>query len=77
MTESDNNQIPPTIGEDAEDQDKIRRRRRWKVFGWTVIGMMSALIIANFLFHVDPGINQAAIVVLFIAYIIYVFLRRR
>lgn len=77
MTETDNNQIPPIIEEDAEDKDKIRRRRRWKVFGWSVIGIMSALIVANFLFHVDPGINQAAIIVLFVAYLIYVILRRR
>ena len=60
----------------AEDQ-KIQRQRNWKIFGWAVIGLMAVIIILNYTINVEPVINQIAIGVLFLAYIVYVILRKR
>ncbi len=61
----------------AVDEAKIRRQQRWKIFGWCVIGLLGALILANFFFFVEPVFNRVGMAVLLVAYLAYVVLRRR
>ncbi len=77
MTNSDNNTIPDPSSEDTAGEEKIKRQKRWKIFGWSVIGLLGGLILANMFFWVEPAVNQTAFIVLFIAYVIYFILRRR
>jgi hypothetical protein len=77
MSDPENNEI---ISDDEDlviDEAKIKRQIRWKIFGWCVIGLMTILILTNLIINVEPVINQAAIAVLFVAYVTYIILRRR
>lgn len=59
------------------DYARLRRQRNWKIFGWTVIGLMAAVIILNYVVMVEPILNQVAIAVLFLSYVVYVIFRKR
>lgn len=74
INESDNQEM---LDEPAVDEKKVIRQQRWKIFGWCVIGLLGTLILANFFFYIDPVINRVGMVVLLVAYIAYVILRRR
>lgn len=60
-----------------EDAAFNKRRQRWKVFGWGVIAAMALLLAVNQFIFVDPDLNRILLIVLFVAYVVYVVLRRR
>ncbi|MCB0833395.1 MAG: hypothetical protein KDC45_08030 [Bacteroidetes bacterium] len=52
-------------------------RRRWRLFGWTVIGLMIGLIILNMAGLRNPDVNKVAMITFVAAYLVYVIFRRR
>lgn len=63
-----------TSGETASD---TRRKRMWQIFGWSVIGALVLLIVLNLFQWVSPEINQYALPVIVVLYVVYVFFRKR
>lgn len=61
----------------SENDTRIRRARRWRIYGWCVIGLMAATIVLNLLDLIDPEVNRFVLPLIIMAYVVYVIFRKR
>ncbi len=64
----------PDSPEETERQKKIAR---WRIFGWSVIVSMMLIVVLNLFQVLDPEVNKVLMIAVVLAYIAYIFFRRR
>ncbi len=71
-------QTKPSPSDPASETDtRLRRGRRWRLYGWSVIGLMAAAVALNLFDLIDPEVNRFLLPLIVVAYVIYVIFRKR
>lgn len=80
MSEEETSIEKPEEVSDAEEAKLEAKRKRafyWQIYGWAVIGIMILIILLNMFGFLGPDFNQYGMVVMVIAYGVYIVFRRR